>query len=66
MTTGWALATSEPNSTIRSDAIRSVYEIVVAPAPTIVLSAAVDGAWHTRAALSTLLEPRKRVTFPAV
>ena len=40
--------------------------MVVAPAPTIVFRAAVDGAWQTRAALSTLLEPRNRATFPAV
>ena len=39
---------------------------MVAPAPTIVFSAAVEGAWQTRAALSTLFEPRKRVTLPAV
>ena len=32
-------------------------------APTARLSAAVEGAWQTRAALSMLLVPRKRATF---
>ena len=43
--------------------MRSRYEIVVAAAPTACFSAPVEGAWQTRAALSTLLVPRKRATF---
>ncbi len=38
----------------------------MAPAPTIVRRAAVEGAWQMRAALSMLFEPRKRATLPAV
>ncbi len=57
MKTGWAFATSEPKSTIRSLPMTSVYEHVVAPTPSVSFSAIVDGAWHTRAALSTLLVP---------
>ncbi len=55
MNTGWPLATLEPNSTMRSLSITSVYEQVVAATPIVFFSAVVDGAWQTRAALSTLL-----------
>ena len=65
MNTGWPLATSEPNSTIRSLSITSRYEHVVAATPIASLSAVVDGAWHTRAALSTLFVPMKRAAFCA-
>ena len=65
MNTGCALATLAPNRMIRSLPITSVYEHVVAATPICCLSAVVDGAWHTRAALSTLFVPMKRVTFCA-
>ena len=66
MNTGCALATFAPKSTMRSELITSVYEHVVAAIPMVRFSAVVDGAWHTRAALSTLFVPRKRTTFCAV
>ncbi len=65
MNTGCALATLAPNSTMRSLSMTSVYEHVVAATPIVFFSAVVDGAWHTRAALSTLFVPRNRVTFCA-
>ena len=65
MKTGCALATFAPNSTMRSLWITSVYEQVVAAAPIALQSTPVDGAWQTRAALSTLFVPRNRVTFCA-
>ena len=65
MNTGCALATLAPKSTIRSLSMTSVYEHVVAPTPIARFRMVVDGAWHTRAALSMLLVPRKRVTFCA-
>ena len=63
MKTGWALATSAPKSTMRSLSMTSRYEHVVAATPIDSLSAEVDGAWHTRAALSTLFVPMKRAAF---
>ena len=63
MNTGCALATLAPNSTMRSLSITSVYEHVVAATPIVRFSAVVDGAWQTRAALSTLLVPMTRVIF---
>ncbi len=65
MNTGWPLATLAPNSTMRSLLMTSVYEHVVAATPIVFFSVVVDGAWHTRAALSMLLLPRKRVNFCA-
>ena len=65
MNTGCAFATLAPKSTMRSLLITSVYEHVVAATPIVRLSAVVDGAWQTRAALSTLLVPRNRVIFCA-
>ena len=65
MNTGWPLATLEPNNTMRSLLITSVYEQVVAATPIVFLRVVVDGAWQTRAALSMLLLPRKRVNFCA-
>ena len=44
MNTGCALATSEPNSTMRSLSITSRYEHVVAATPIASFSAVVDGA----------------------
>ena len=63
MNTGWPLATLAPKSTIRSLLMTSVYEHVVAATPIVRLSVTVDGAWQTRAALSTLFVPRKRMVF---
>ena len=57
MKTGWPLATSEPNRTTRSLSITSRYEQVVAATPIAAFNAVVDGAWQTRAALSTLFVP---------
>ena len=65
MNTGWALATSAPNSTMRSLSITSRYEHVVAATPIVSFSAVVDGAWQTRAALSTLFVPMQRAAFCA-
>ena len=59
------MATLAPNSTIRSLLMTSVYEHVVAATPMDFLRVVVDGAWHTRAALSMLLLPRNRVNFCA-
>ena len=65
MKTGCPLAVLLPNSTIRSLSMTSVYEQVVAATPMARFSAVVEGAWHTRAALSTLLVPIARVAFCA-
>ena len=65
MKTGCPLATLAPKSTIRSLLMTSVYEHVVAATPMVRFNVVVDGAWHTRAALSMLLVPTKRVNFCA-
>ena len=49
----------------RSLSITSRYEHVVAATPIACFSAVVDGAWHTRAALSTLFVPIARAAFCA-
>ena len=65
MNTGWLLAGFDPMSTMRSLSSTSGNEHVVAAAPMASLRATVDGAWHRRAALSTLAMPIARAALPA-
>ena len=66
MNTGWLFAGLEPHSTTRrASSITSRYEQVVAPTPIVSLRPTVEGAWHTRAAESTLATPRARAALPA-
>ena len=65
MNTGWLLAGFEPQMTIRSLSITSCSEHVEAATPMVDLRPSVDGAWHTRAAESTVAMPMARAALPA-
>ena len=52
-----------PKNTSRPVRIQALYETVEAATPMDCFIATVEGAWQMRAALSTLLVPRKRATF---
>ena len=65
MNTGWLLAGFVPHSTTRSLSSTSCSEHVEAATPIVALRPTVEGAWHTRAAESTLATPMARAALPA-